>query len=97
VHQHRALQSGVSSGKMRQDSLNNSKNSTSYNDSARLLESKTLQEEHKEVSGPSRGGMYRHEEERIDRLGKQIKSKRERQPNGQKKRLAHRVTFCDQL
>jgi len=28
------------------------------------------------------GGMHRHESERIDRLGKQIKSKRERQPNG---------------
>lgn len=47
--------------------------------------------------GPSYGGMYHHEGERIDRLGKQIKSKRERQPNGQKKRLPHKVTFCDQL
>ena len=43
------------------------------------------------------GGMHRHDKERIDRLGKQIKSKRERQPNGQKKRLPHKVTFCDQL
>ena len=43
------------------------------------------------------GGMNRHDKERIDRLGKQIKSKRERQPNGQKKRLPHKVTFCDQL
>ena len=43
------------------------------------------------------GGMYRHDKERIDRLGKQIKSKRERQPNGQKKRLHHKVTFCDDL
>ena len=41
------------------------------------------------------GGMTKHEKPRIDRLGKNIKSKRERQPNGQKKRLAHKVTFCD--
>ena len=41
--------------------------------------------------------MNRHDGERIDRLGKMIKSKRERQPNGQKKRLAHKVTFQDQV
>ena len=41
------------------------------------------------------GGMHRHEAQRIDRLGKEIKSKRERQPNGQKKRLHHKVTFRD--
>ena len=43
------------------------------------------------------GGMSKHTAERSDRLGKTIKSKRERQPNGQKKRLPHKVTFCDQL
>jgi len=41
--------------------------------------------------------MNKHDGERSDRLGKQIKSKRERQPNGQKKRLPHKVTFCDLL
>ena len=53
-------------------------------------------EEHKDASEYF-GGMHRHETERIDRLGSQIKSKRERQPNGQKKRLPHKVTFCDKL
>ena len=46
---------------------------------------------------PIKGGMHRHDTERVDRFGKQIKSKRERQPNGQKKRLHHKVTFCDQF
>jgi len=39
-------------------------------------------EEPKEGTGPYWGGMNRHDSERTDRLGKEIKSKRERQPNG---------------
>ena len=42
------------------------------------------------------GGMYRHTEERYDRNGVEIRNKRERQPNGQKKRLKYKVLFADQ-
>ena len=42
------------------------------------------------------GGMHKHSDTRYDRNGIEIKNKRERQPNGQKKRLAHKVLFADQ-
>ena len=42
------------------------------------------------------GGMYKHTGERYDRNGVEIRNKRERQPNGQKKRLKYKVLFADQ-
>ena len=41
--------------------------------------------------------MKKHDSERIDRNGKQIRNVRERLPNGQKKRLRYNVTFGDWL
>ena len=41
------------------------------------------------------GGMYKHTGERYDRNGVEIRNKRERQPNGQKKRLKYKVLFAD--
>ena len=97
VHQSRGLVSLSSSRDMQSSSLtlSSQKKISSNRASKQLLE--TRHEESKVVTGPNYGGMYRHESERNDRLGKLIKSKRERQPNGQKKRLPHKVTFCDQL
>ena len=43
------------------------------------------------------GGMYKHTATRFDKNGTQIKTKRERQPNGQKKRLAHHIMFADDV
>ena len=40
--------------------------------------------------------MYKHKEVRYDKNGNEIKNKRERQPNGQKKRLAHKIVFADE-
>ena len=51
---------------------------------------------HKSESDIGHGGMYKHVDTRHDRNGVEIKAKRERQPNGQKKRLPHKVLFADQ-
>ena len=51
---------------------------------------------HNEVECIS-GGMNKHTTTRFDKNGNQIKQKRERQPNGQKKRLAHKLTFADEV
>ena len=42
------------------------------------------------------GGMYRHTSQRYDRNGVKINNKRERLPNGQKKRLQYKIQFADQ-